>query len=94
MINIQVDETSIEKELRKKLDEALEERFEDLLLFWDVEEISQRTCLSKQFLEKHILNHPKMKIWERRRSRNSKRIWIYEPSVKAIKEIIDSWDDW
>lgn len=91
MISIAVDEKVIEKELQAKLHAALDERFEEILLFWDLEEMSKRTCLSKQFLEKHILQHPKMKIYERRRSAGSKRIWIYEPSIQALKEIIDSW---
>lgn len=91
MISIAVDEKVIEKELHIKLHEALDERFEEVLLFWDIEEMSKRTCMSKQFLEKHILKHPKMKIWERRRSSGSKRIWIYQPSIQSLKEIVDSW---
>lgn len=85
-VDVQIDEMLIEQRLKELVSEA----GRATLLFWDIEEMSNRTCLDKSYLTKHVLNDYRMKAFERRRGKG-KRIWSYEGSVKALKEIIDEW---
>lgn len=62
------------------------------LLFWDIEGIGQATSLGKTVLEENILNHPLMKVLERRRTDRGKRIWPVKESSEVIYRIImDEW---
>ncbi len=85
-IDVQIDEELVRQQLKDLVDET----GRAMLLFWDIDEISKRTCLDKSCLTKHILIDPRMKVYERRRGKG-KRIWLYEGSVQALKEIIDEW---
>lgn len=85
-IDVQIDEELVRQQLKDLVDET----GRAMLLFWDIDEISKRTCLDKSYLTKHILIDPRMKVYERRRGKG-KRIWLYEGSVQALKEIIDEW---
>ncbi len=85
-IDVQIDEELVRQQLKDLVDET----GRAMLLFWDIDEISKRTCLDKSYLTKHILFDPRMKVYERRRGKG-KRIWLYEGSVQALKEIIDEW---
>lgn len=85
-IDVQIDEEFVIQQLK----ELVGETGRGTLLFWDIDEISKRTCLDKSYLTKHILMDHRMKVYERRRGKG-KRIWLYEGSVQALKEIIDEW---
>ena len=85
-IKVTVDETVIQEQLKQLIEEAARPK----LLFWDIDEMSKATCLDKSYLSKHILHDHRMKVYERRRGQG-KRIWLYEGSVQALKEIVDEW---
>lgn len=76
------------EKVEKQLEELIIEASRPKLLFWDVEQISQATSFKKTFLEEHILCDPRVKRYERKRGPYSKRVWLYEPSAKAIQDII------
>lgn len=82
---IQLDDTKIEKYIHEKLDQ----RIHETILFVDVERLVKMTGFSKRFLEDEILSHPMVRQHQRRKSR--KRFYIYEPTIKAILEIVDGW---
>jgi len=79
-----------EDEIKQQLQQMIAEGARETLIFWDIEEMSKRTCLDKAYLQRHVLTDPRMKQFERRRGQG-KRLWIYEGSVQALKEIIDDW---
>ncbi|API92669.1 MULTISPECIES: hypothetical protein [unclassified Virgibacillus] len=85
-VNIDVDQLEIRKYINEKLDETLK----SALFVWDIEEMSKRTCMSKSFLENEFLHDPRMKLLERRKEKG-KRFWFYEQSLEAMKEIMDEW---
>lgn len=82
----EVDHKQIEKQLSEKIDKALR----DVLLVWDISEMSKRLCMGRTFLEEEILCDPRMRALERRKGKG-KRFWFYEPSLKVIQEIMDDW---
>lgn len=85
-IEVAVDQ----QELNEQLRELIAESARATLIFWDIDEMSRATCLDKAYLAKHILNDHRMKVYERRRGKG-KRIWLYEGSVQALKDIVDEW---
>lgn len=85
-VNIDVDQSEIKKYINQKLDETLK----NALFVWDIEEMSKRTCMSKSFLENEFLHDPRMRLLERRKEKG-KRFWFYEQSLEAMKEIMDEW---
>lgn len=84
-IEIKIDEAEIQKQLQKKLDEAIQAQ----LWFVDLDKLAQLTNMSKRWLEEEILNDPRMRLIERRRSR--KRWW---PAQEAFETIITITAEW
>lgn len=88
MINIEV---KVEQdEIRRYINEKLDDSMRSVLFTWDINEMSKRTCMGKTFLEQEFLHDPRMKLQERRKEKG-KRLWFYEPSLKAMQEIMDEW---
>lgn len=85
-VQVDIDQDEIKKYINQKLDENLK----DSLFTWDINEMVKRTCMSKSFLEQEILCDPRMKLLERRKEKG-KRYWFYEESLKVIREIMDEW---
>lgn len=71
----------IEREIRKQINQQL--------LLVDINKLAEITCMSVRYLEDEILCDPRVRIHERRKSR--KRWWLYEPTIKAITNILDEW---
>lgn len=88
MINIEVNVE--QDEIRRYINEKLDESMRTTLFTWDINEMSKRTCMGKTFLEQEFLHDPRMKLLERRKEKG-KRLWFYEPSLKAMQEIMDEW---
>lgn len=85
-IDVDINHEEIRQQVNKKLDEAIQQA----LFTWDIEQMSKRTCMGKTYLEEHFLRDPRMKILERRKEKG-KRFWFYEPSLNAMKQIMDEW---
>lgn len=66
----------------------LSEASRPVILFWDLEDIMRATTFKSTFLEEHILCDPRVKQYERQRGFRGKRIWLAEPTAKAIQDII------
>lgn len=73
-----------------ELDRKLEDYSRAQKISWTIEEISWSTGIKKEYLDKHILKDPRMKVFERRRGKGL-RVWMYEGSVEALKEILNEW---
>lgn len=86
LVEVHLDEQEIQRQINERLDQI----FRDALILWDISEMSKRLCMSKSFLEEHILPDPRMKLLERRKP-NGKRYWYYDQSVEIIKQILDEW---
>lgn len=71
----------IEREIQKQINQQL--------LLVDINKLAEITCMSVRYLEDEILCDPRVKIHERKKSR--KRWWLYEPTIKAIVNILDEW---
>lgn len=82
---------------KERVEHQVEELFQDAIkpkaLFVDLEKLKQLTSFERDFLEKHILSDPRVRSYQRRRGPHSKRVWLYEPTIKAIQEIImNEWE--
>lgn len=84
-VNISVDE----RQVREFIENELKKQINQQLLLVDINKLSELTSMSPRYLEDEILCDPRVKINERRKSR--KRWWLYEPTVKAIVDILDEW---
>lgn len=78
------------EKLRNYINQRLDEYLNEVLFTWDIEQMSKQTCMSKSFLEKEILQDPRMKLLERRKEKG-KRYWFYEESKQVLKEILNEW---
>src|SRR5699024_8402211 len=84
-VNIEVDEHQV----REFIEQELKKQIHQNLLLVDINKLSEITCMSVRYLEDEILSDPRVKIHERKKSR--KRWWLYEPTIKAIVNILDEW---
>lgn len=78
------------EEVKRQLDEIVNTAAQPIILFWDINDIIQSTTFSRKFLEEHVLNDPRVRRYERQREKGGKRIWLREPTAKALQEIIMS----
>lgn len=76
------------EKVHQQLNEIVQTAAQPLILFWDIKDIMQSTTFSRKFLEDHILNDPRVRRYERQRDKGGKRVWLKEPTAKAIQEII------
>lgn len=86
-VNVIVDQELIKQQITEKVDAIMRE----VMFTWDTNEMAKRMCMSKRFIEDEFLHDPRMRLLERRKP-GGKRFWFYEPSLKAIKEIMDEWE--
>ncbi|MGA3678231.1 hypothetical protein [Lysinibacillus agricola] len=84
-VQINIDEKAIKKYIQEQIDSQIRET----ILFIDIEGLVKITNFSKRFLEDAVLSDPRVKQFQRQRAR--KRFWFYEPTIEAIKEIVDEW---
>ncbi len=84
-VSIEIDEKSVQKYIEKQIQEQV--HHQQLLI--DINKLSEITCMSIRYLEDEILTDPRVKMHERRKNR--KRWWFYEPTIKAITNILDEW---
>lgn len=89
MIPASVEVTIDEKAVREYIQHQIKDYTREAMLLIDIERLAEITSMSRRFLEDEILNDPRMKLLERRKSR--KRWWFYQPSLEVIKEIVDEW---
>jgi phage pi2 protein 07 len=58
LLNIQVDQTSIEKHFQEELKKHLEE-ISNRTVFWDMKELCRQTCMSEPFIKEHFFFDPR-----------------------------------
>lgn len=76
------------EKVHQQLSEIVDSAAQPIILFWDINDIIQATTFSRKFLEDHILNDPRIRQYERQREKGGKRIWLRNPTAKALEEII------
>lgn len=82
-----------EEVIVEELKELLREASKPIILFWDIDDMVRATSYGKTFLEEIILCDPRVKQYERQRGHRGKRVWLAQPTAKAIQEIImNEWD--
>ncbi|MED4052959.1 hypothetical protein P4654_02135 [Niallia taxi] len=79
-----------QSEIREYLNQKLEERLNEVLFTWDIDQMTKRTCMSKSYLENEFLQDPRMRLLERRKEKG-KRFWFYEESKQVMRDIMDEW---
>lgn len=85
-VKLDIDTTEVKEFIIRKL----ENEFDEMLFTWDLDEMAKRTCMSKSFLEKEILQDSRMKLIERRKERG-KRFWFFKESIEVMKDIMNEW---
>ncbi|MEG0470741.1 MAG: hypothetical protein RR588_00245 [Solibacillus sp.] len=80
------------EKVHQQLTELANNAAKPLILFWDIKDIVQATTFSRKFLEDHILTDSRIQRYERQREKGGKRVWLKEPTAKALQEII--MNDW
>lgn len=76
------------EKVHKHLKELVATSAQPLVLFMDINDIQQATTYSRKFLEDYILSDPRIKRYERQREKGGKRVWLKEPTARALQEII------
>lgn len=77
----------------KEIEEFKSEVVRPRALFIDLDQLKEILPFERDFLEKHILCDPRVRHYQRKRGPHSKRIWLYEPTIQTIEEIImNEWD--
>lgn len=84
-VNVDLDQEQIQAYINEQLKQSVQQT----LLLVDVNRLVGLTSMSPRFLEDTILCDPRIRIHERRKNR--KRWWLYEPTIEAIKEILNEW---
>ncbi|MFL0507406.1 hypothetical protein ACH0B5_16820 [Ureibacillus sp. 179-F W5.1 NHS] len=83
---------TIEK-LEEKAEGYIRESLKIKKLFIDLDDLKEIVPYERDFLEKHILSDPRVKKYQRKKGPYSKRVWLYEPTIRAIEEIImNEWE--
>ena len=81
------------EKVHQELNQLVVTAAQPLILFWDINDIMKTTTFSRKFLEDHILNDPRVQRHERQRERGGKRVWLKEPTAKALQDIImNEWE--
>lgn len=89
MIPAQIQVDIDQKQVRDFIEKELQKQINQQLLLVDINKLAEITCMSVRYLEDEILTDPRVRIHERKNRR--KRWWLYEPTIEAIKNIIDEW---
>ena len=89
MIPSQIQVEIDQKQIKEYVEQELSKQINQQLLLVDINKLAELTCMSVRYLEDEILHDPRVKIHERRKNR--KRWWLYNPTMEAIKNIIDEW---
>ena len=94
VIQTLLEMSGITKEKMEQQAEAfVRDTLKPKILFVDLEQLKNILPFERDFLEKQILCDPRVKKYQRQRGPHSKRIWLYEPTIRAIEEIImNEWD--
>lgn len=80
------------EKVHQQLSEIVNSAARPIILFWDINDIERATTFSRKTLEEYILCDPRIQRYERQREKGGKRIWLREPTAKALQEIImDEW---
>lgn len=87
-IEVKVDVN--QEEIRKQVNQQINNAIQGALFLWDINEMAKRTCMSKTFLEEEFLRDPRMKLLERRKEKG-KRFWFYEQSLAVMQQIMEEW---
>lgn len=74
--------------LAKKLQNQETTNESTLTLCWDIDDLVKQTKYSKTWLEENLLNDPRIRRHQRQAHERGKRIWLAEPTRKALQEII------
>ena len=82
----------LSKQAQQLLTEILRDASRPVILFWEIDDIVKATTFKKAFLEEYILPDSRVKQYERKRFPRGKRVWLAEPTAKAIQDII--MNDW
>jgi hypothetical protein len=83
-----ITEEKITQQISEKIEAHIREALNLKVLFIDLERLKEIVPFERDFLEKHILCDPRVRKYQRRRGPHSKRVWLCEPTLKAIEEII------
>ena len=89
MIPSQIQVEIDQKQIKEYVEQELSKQINQQLLLVDINKLAELTCMSVRYLENEILHDPRVKLHERRKNR--KRWWLYDPTMEAIKNIIDEW---
>lgn len=84
-VQIEVNQSEIRKYINEKLDDEIKE----VLWFVDVEKLVSLTCMSKRYLEDEVLSDVRMRSIERRKGR--KRWYPAKLALEVLDEITSSW---
>lgn len=76
-------------EIRKYIDQKIDQEIRETLWFVDVDKLCQLTCMSKRYLEQEILSDVRMRAIERRKER--KRWYPAKQAEAIIDEITFNW---
>lgn len=83
-VQVELDHEAIKLLVEKQIAEITQQK----LILMDAERFMNLFSMNKRFFEQWVASDPRVQQYERRRDR--KRFWLYEPTVKAVLEIIEN----
>lgn len=84
-VQVELDQEQIKKYIQEQIDENMRHEY----LFIDINKLERITSCSKRWLEDELLHDPRIRLCERRKNR--KRLWLYPDVIEAIRTISDEW---
>lgn len=78
-----------ENEIRKYIQEKLDEQLHDTLFLVTADKIAERCSISKRFAEDAFLSDPRFRAIEKRRSRM--RLYVWEEAKEVLLELLEEW---
>lgn len=88
-IRLDINEEYVKTEVARQIEENLRGE----MLFMDIDEMERVTCMDRSFLTKNLLHDPRIRQYQRRKSPQGKRHWLYKPTIEAILDIVtNEWD--
>lgn len=71
--------------------EKMEHDYSKQVLLWEVKDLEKATTFKGKALEEKFLQDPRILQYQRQETARGKRVWLREPTAKAVLEIVEEW---
>ena len=87
VVEVKVDQEYVEQRVDAKIDEFVRPQ----MILSTLDRLCKMYDMSRNTFKDNFLHDPRVLIHERTKNANGKRRFLTEPTIAAIKEIMDEW---